>query len=71
MNLYFKKTDMIFVQFCTIDQNTAKFYTTFEAASQSNGNPFAAPVTTMSNINGGLGIWAGFACTYDTIRPTP
>ncbi len=67
---YFKKTDTIYVKFCTIDAATAKFYSTYEAAYQTNGNPFASPVSIQSNINGGgLGIWAGFGCTYDTIVP--
>ena len=70
LNIYFKKTDMIFIKFCTIDQVAAKFFTTYEAASQSNGNPFASPVSIMSNIQGGgLGSWIGFGCTYDTIVP--
>ena len=69
---YFKKTDTIFIKFTTIDQNTLKFFTTYEAAYQSNGNPFASPVNIISNIEGGgLGIWAGYGVTYDTIYPTP
>ncbi|MBA3704743.1 MAG: DUF4249 domain-containing protein [Bacteroidetes bacterium] len=69
---YFKNTDTIYVKFTTIDHNSAKFYTTFESALQSNGNPFASPVTVLSNIKGGaLGVWAGFGVTYDTIMPTP
>jgi hypothetical protein len=67
---YYKPTDTVYIKFCTIDSKTAKFYTTFEAAQQTNGNPFASPVTIISNINGGgLGVWAGFGCTYDTIMP--
>ena len=67
---YYKYSDTVYIKFCTIDSKTAKFYTTFEAAQQTNGNPFASPVTIISNINGGaLGVWAGFGCTYDTIMP--
>ncbi len=69
---YFRQTDTIYVKFCTIDYYTARFYTTYEAALQTNGNPFASPVSIISNINGGgLGVWGGFGCTYDTILPTP
>lgn len=68
-NLY-KKTDTIYIKFCTIDDKAAKFYTTFEAASSSNGNPFASPSSVMGNITGGaLGVWAGFGATFDTIMP--
>ena len=69
---YFRQTDTIYIKFCTIDYYTARFYTTYEAALQTNGNPFASPVSIISNINGGgLGVWGGFGCTYDTIMPTP
>lgn len=69
---YYRNTDTVYIKFCTIDNNTAKFYTTYEAALQSNGNPFSSPTTIISNINGGaLGVWGGFGCTYDTIMPTP
>ncbi len=68
---YFKKTDTIYIKFCAIDNSSAKFYTAYETALQSNGNPFASPTTIISNIKGGgLGIWAGFGVTYDTIMPT-
>lgn len=69
---YFKNTDTIYIKFCTIDYYTARFYTTYEAALQTNGNPFSSPVSIISNIaGGGLGVWGGFGCTYDTIMPTP
>ncbi len=70
LNTYFKQTDTVYIKFCTIDNSTYKFYSTYEAAYQTNGNPFASPTSIISNINGGgLGIWAGFGCTYDTIYP--
>jgi len=69
---FFKKTDTIYVKFCTMDFNSFKFYSTYENALQSNGNPFASPTTILTNIKGGgLGIWAGMGVTYDTIMPTP
>ena len=67
---YFRQTDTIYIKFCTIDYNTCRFYETFERALQTNGNPFASPVSVVSNINGGgLGVWAGLGTTYDTIKP--
>jgi len=69
---YYKKTDTIYIKFCTIDYATLRFYETYETALQSNGNPFASPTSIQSNIKGGgLGIWAGFGATFDTIMPKP
>ena len=69
---YYKKTDTIYIKFCTIDNETARFYTTYEAAISNNGNPFASPSTIVGNVQGGaLGVWAGYGVSYDTIMPTP
>lgn len=66
----YKKTDTIYIKFCTLDDKAATFYKTFESASESNGNPFASPSQILSNISGGaLGVWAGYGVAYDTIMP--
>ena len=68
---YYTKNDTIFIRFCSIDYYSYRFYTTYETALGNNGNPFAAPVAILSNIdNGGLGVWSGLGATYDTILPT-
>lgn len=65
---YFKKGDQITVKFCTIDQESFKFYRTFEVEAASNGNPFAAPTTIQTNIKGGgLGVWGAYSITYKTL----
>lgn len=65
---YYKGKDTIYIKFCTIDRESKDFYTTFEAAVGNNGNPFASPVTVLTNIQGGgLGVWCGYGVTYDTI----
>ncbi len=69
---YYRKTDTIYIKFVSIDRASKDFYTTFEAALSSNGNPFASPTTIIGNIsNDGLGVWAGMGAFYDTIMPTP
>jgi hypothetical protein len=69
---YYKNTDTIYIKFCAVDSKVSEFYTTYETALQSSGNPFASPVTILSNIDGGgVGIWAGYGATYDTIMPKP
>jgi hypothetical protein len=67
---YYTNRDTIYIRFCSINREAKDFYTTFETALGSNGNPFASPVTILTNIRGGaLGVWAGFGATYDTIMP--
>jgi hypothetical protein len=66
----YKKTDTIYIKFCTLDLDASTFYKTFESAASSNGNPFASPSSIMGNISGGaLGVWAGLGASYDTIMP--
>ncbi|MDG1476347.1 MAG: DUF4249 family protein [Vicingaceae bacterium] len=64
---YYEQGDTIAVKFCTIDQPHFQFWQTFEVAAFNSGNPFAAPATIKSNINGGLGVWGGYGVVYDTI----
>jgi len=64
---YFKEGDTIAIKFCTIDQPHFQFWQSFEIAAFNSGNPFAAPATIKSNINGGLGVWGGYGVVYDTI----
>ncbi len=64
---YFQIGDSIVVKFCSIDLTHYKFWRSFETQAVNNGNPFAAPTSIFTNINGGLGIWGGYAPVYDTI----
>ena len=67
---YYLPTDTICIKFCTLDRASKDFYITYESSVANNGNPFASPVTILTNISGGaLGVWAGFGVTYDTIYP--
>jgi hypothetical protein len=65
---YFKKNDSIAIKFCTIDMDVYRFLRIYEVEASSNGSPFASPTTIPTNIEGGgLGLWAGYGATYDTI----
>jgi hypothetical protein len=64
---FFRKGDTIVFKWCSIDKAHFDFWRTLEQSNRSQGNPFASPTTINSNINGGIGIWGGYAATYDTV----
>jgi hypothetical protein len=64
---FFKRGDTIVVKFCTIDRASFEFWRTEESQVQNNGNPFGSPQPISTNIKGGLGIWAGYSPSFDTI----
>ena len=41
-----------------------KFWRGLVRQGGTNANPFAEPINLVSNINGGLGVWAGYSPTY-------
>jgi hypothetical protein len=59
--------DTMFFKFATMGRKEYDFYSTLDAAINSNGNPFASPTLVKSNINGGLGVWVGMSVSYDTV----
>ena len=69
-SFYWEVGDQVVVKYSTMDYNSYQFWLTKEADEQSGGSPFSAPVTTVSNINGGLGIWGGFGVSIDTVNCT-
>ena len=64
---FFKRGDTIVIKFSSIDRSNFEFWRTEETQVQNNGNPFGSPAPISSNIEGGLGIWGGYAPSYDTI----
>lgn len=64
---YYRKGDTVVVKFTTLDSEHYQFWKTAEGAEASSGNPFAAPITPRSNIEGGYGIWGGYGVSYDTL----
>jgi hypothetical protein len=64
---FYKRGDTIVIKFCTLDRAHFEFWRTEETQVQNNGNPFGSPAPVIGNIEGGLGIWGGYACTFDTI----
>ena len=64
---YFKIGDTIAIKFCSIDRAHFEFWRKTDVQINSNGNPFGSPAPIPTNITGGLGIWGGYAASYDTI----
>lgn len=64
---YFGLGDTIAVKFCSIDRAHFDFWRLEETQVSNNGNPFAAPAPLPTNINGGIGVWGGYAASFDTI----
>ncbi|MEO6537303.1 MAG: DUF4249 domain-containing protein, partial [Ferruginibacter sp.] len=56
------------LKFCNIQKPVYLFWSTWEFAYQSIGNPFAQPNKVLGNIsNGALGSFSGYAAFYRTI----
>lgn len=65
---YFKKGDTVTLKLCNIDKATYTFWSSWEFAFQSIGNPFAQPNKVIGNINNGaLGAFYGYAAFYKTL----
>ena len=65
---YFKRGDTITLKLCNIDKATYTFWSTWEFAYQSIGNPFAQPNNVAGNIsNGALGAFYGYAAGFKTL----
>lgn len=67
---YYNKGDTVAVKFCVIDNASYQFFRSMEAVVNSQGNPFAAPASILSNIypqKEALGVWCGYGASLDTI----
>jgi hypothetical protein len=64
---YYKKGDTIVIKWCSIDRAHYLFWRTLERSRNSAGNPFSSPITVQSNVEGGIGVWGGYAAHYDTV----
>lgn len=64
---YFKRGDTVVVKFTTIDYNVYQHFRSYYNSIGSSGSPFASPANVKSTIQGGLGIWAGYGVSLDTL----
>ena len=64
----YKQGDSVVVRFSRIDLNTYEFLEKKYMQLQTQGNPFAAPTSIPTNIQGGaIGLWGGFSTWFDTL----
>ena len=64
---FFNRGDTVTLKFCNIERPVYTFWSTWEFAYQSIGNPFAQPNKVLGNIsNGALGAFCGYAAWYQT-----
>lgn len=62
---YFWKGDTVTVKWSNIDAVTYEFFYTLE--NDGGDSPFSSPIKIKTNINNGLGVWAGYASKYYSI----
>jgi hypothetical protein len=62
---YFWKGDTVTLKWTNIDLASYNFWRTLE--NDGGDSPFSSPVVIKTNINGGLGIWCGYATDYATL----
>lgn len=66
---YYTRGDSVSVKWCGIDKAHFDFWNTRDRGANSGG-PFSSYIRIKSNINGGLGIWGGYAVgVYDLYCP--
>lgn len=64
----YPRNDSVVVKFSSIDKNTYNYFSNKYAQINSGGSPFASPINIPSNItNGALGVFGGFATTYQLV----
>jgi len=64
---YFKSGDTVVVRMCSIDQSVFQAIRSYETLILSQGSPFAPPSLMMTNVDGGIGLWAGYGVWQDTV----
>jgi len=64
---YFYRGDTVILRWTHITKEHYDFWSTLEYEQGNSANPFSSPTRINSNVEGGLGVWGGYAADYDTI----
>ncbi|MCR5002926.1 MAG: DUF4249 domain-containing protein [Bacteroidales bacterium] len=66
---YFRKGETVHVKFSTLDDDSYEFWTGYEGERMASRIAlFPSTNNLKSNINGGLGLWAGYGSTFYTVQ---
>jgi len=67
--VYFNVNDTVYLKLCTVDLPVFKFWNSLYSELLNASNPFASTNShVISNIDGGLGVWAGYGVnTYKIV----
>lgn len=64
---YFKLGDTVSVRMCSIDRDVFQALRSYEYLILSQGSPFALPANMTTNVDGGIGLWAGYGIAQDSV----
>lgn len=68
---YYKRGDTVVVKFASIGRDEYEFYNSLDNNTTSQGDLFSNPSNVKSNVDGALGIWAGWTPWIDTLVCVP
>jgi hypothetical protein len=63
---FFWEGDTVVLRLASIDRRTYQFWSTLEFDAGSGG-PFSSATNVQGNVEGGLGVFAGYGAVYDTV----
>lgn len=64
---FYKTGDTVVVEFSSTTLEAENYWVISDDQLVNNGSPFAVPTNLPSNVEGGLGLWAGYAPSLDTV----
>ncbi|MCB0795928.1 MAG: DUF4249 domain-containing protein [Flavobacteriales bacterium] len=70
-NFSFARNDTVVVRLLSMGRDEYDFYRSFESNISTQGDIFTTPANVMSNIEGGLGVWAGLGVYERTVVCVP
>jgi hypothetical protein len=67
---YFNVSDTLVFKLCSMDREHYEFWNSYQVRVITSANPLASDDAGLkTNIEDGIGIWGGYAASYDTLFP--